>query len=181
MCIRDRAQINFIIRDNLLRRQLDTAQKDKLIKSFIRLNPEMSSRAIAKLLSVHHTTVETKRGELAAGGEISHLGKRTGSDGKQHPATKTQTPSKTPRQTAQEAPGRAAKTKSGIDTPGQIIREIGPVFDRYVWTDKMTKPEIAEALGMIIENYLSRLPAAGVEQGAAINEALRRINKYRKY
>lgn len=123
-------ETRFIIRDNLLRRQLTTEQKDHLVKEFLRNNPDMSSRAIGKLLSVHHSTVEAKRDELVSGGEISHPEKRTGSDGKKQAATKTKTAQTTPKQAlinAQEAPRGAQIWKGGQVHPGHVT-DAGKAF-----------------------------------------------------
>ncbi len=73
---------------NLSRRHLSTTQKREVIEAQLKDNPELSSRAIAAKLGVHHTTVETARKKLVDGGEISHQETVTGRNGVSQPARK---------------------------------------------------------------------------------------------
>lgn len=113
------AEKGFVIRDNLLRRQLDTEQKAMLINQLLKDSPEMSDRAIAHILKVDHKTVASKRDKLETGGEIPHLKTRTGKDGKKQTANKPKRPEKpenrgkTGFQTVQEAPQRTQKGGAG--------------------------------------------------------------------
>lgn len=74
---------------NVSRRHLSTAQKQALIAGQLRDTPSISSRAIAAMLGVHHTTVQTVRSKLVDGGEISHHDEVEGRDGIRQPARKT--------------------------------------------------------------------------------------------
>lgn len=73
---------------NLARRQLTTAQKREVIEQQLKETPSISSRAIAKMIGVHHTTVQTTRRRLEDGGEISHQTEVTGRDGVRQPAAR---------------------------------------------------------------------------------------------
>ena len=73
----------FAISENLARRQLGTNQKQNLIAYYLKLNPELSNRAIADKTGVDKNTVKKKREELEGTGEIHQLGKTVGKDGKE--------------------------------------------------------------------------------------------------
>lgn len=74
---------------NVSRRHLTTAQKQAVIADQLRDTPSISSRAIAAMLGVHHSTVQTIRRQLVDGGEISHHDEVEGRDGVRQPAHKT--------------------------------------------------------------------------------------------
>ncbi|EHK56931.1 MT-A70 family methyltransferase [Allomesorhizobium alhagi] len=74
---------------NVSRRHLTTAQKQAVIADQLRDTPSISSRAIAGMLGVHHSTVETVRKRMVDGGEISHHEEVEGRDGVKQPARKT--------------------------------------------------------------------------------------------
>lgn len=73
---------------NFARRHLTTAQKQAVIADQLRDTPSISSRAIAGMLGVHHSTVETVRKRMVDGGEISHHDEVEGRDGVKQPARK---------------------------------------------------------------------------------------------
>lgn len=73
---------------NFARRHLTTAQKQAVISDQLRDTPSISSRAIAGMLGVHHSTVETVRKRMVDGGEISHHEEVEGRDGVVQPARK---------------------------------------------------------------------------------------------
>lgn len=73
---------------NVARRHLTQAQKRVLIEGQLRDTPSISSRAIAAMLGVHHSTVEAARGRLVDGGEISHHEEVVGKDGVTQPVRK---------------------------------------------------------------------------------------------
>lgn len=72
---------------NLARRQLSADQKRQLIADQLKETPERSSRWIAKMLGVHHTTVSSLRTEMTSTGEFSQLDRTVGLDGKSRPST----------------------------------------------------------------------------------------------
>lgn len=74
---------------NISRRHLTTAQKQAIIADQLRDTPSISSRAIAAMLGVHHSTVQGVRQKLVDGGEISHHDDVEGRDGVRQPARKT--------------------------------------------------------------------------------------------
>lgn len=73
---------------NFARRHLTTAQKQAVIADQLRDTPSISSRAVAAMLGVHHSTVQTVRQRLVDGGEISHHREVEGRDGVVQPAHK---------------------------------------------------------------------------------------------
>ncbi|QPC87396.1 S-adenosylmethionine-binding protein [Mesorhizobium sp. NBSH29] len=74
---------------NFARRHLTTAQKQAVIADQLRDTPSISSRAIAAMLGVHHSTVQSVRKTLVDGGEISHHEDVEGRDGVKQPVRKT--------------------------------------------------------------------------------------------
>lgn len=74
---------DFAISENLDRRHFTTAQKSKVIELLLKNNPDRSNRQIAERAGVDHKTVEKKRKALVSGGEIPHLNKTIGRDGKE--------------------------------------------------------------------------------------------------
>jgi len=77
---------------NLNRRHLTREQRRQLVAESIKADPHLSSREHGRRAGVDHKTAETVRQALMSGGEIPHLGARTGTDGKSYPATPTRTP-----------------------------------------------------------------------------------------
>ncbi|MER9665525.1 MT-A70 family methyltransferase [Mesorhizobium sp. M0203] len=73
---------------NFARRHMTTSQKQDVIADQLRDTPSISSRAIAGMLGVHHSTVEGVRKRLVDGGEISHHEEVEGKDGVRQPARK---------------------------------------------------------------------------------------------
>ena len=75
---------SFVITENFSRRHLTTEQKGALIKYLLKADSSQSNGSIAKKAGVSKSTVQSKRVELESGGQIEHLHKTTGSDGKKY-------------------------------------------------------------------------------------------------
>lgn len=84
---------DLVIKDNLNRRHLTREQKQRLIEFFLRKEPSQSDRVIAKKTGSDHKTVGAIREKLESGGEIPHLDKRVGKDGKLQKSIKAAPPS----------------------------------------------------------------------------------------
>jgi len=86
----------YVVSANLHRRHLTAKQKQGIIATLLKNNPERSDRATAKIVSVSHHTVAAVRADAEARGQIAHVDKRTDTKGRQQPATKkaTEPPSK---------------------------------------------------------------------------------------
>lgn len=69
---------------NLARRHLNTEQKRAIIADQLRETPQRSARWVAKMLGVSHHTVIDVRVELQSGGQIAHLDRILGEDGKRY-------------------------------------------------------------------------------------------------
>lgn len=74
---------------NLNRRHLTRDQRRDLVTESIKADPQLSSREHGRRTGVHHSTAESVRQSLSAGGEISHLTPRVGGDGKSYPPAMT--------------------------------------------------------------------------------------------
>ena len=147
-------EIQFIVRDKILRRQLDTEQKDHLIRKFLKRNPEMSNRAIAHLVGADHKTVGTKREEMASGGEIPHLEKRTGSDGKNYSSPPK--PAKTASQTPEKPTEKGAEPRSKGNAPGAIERLLDARYALKKGSSSYDRRSIMQELGNIFREVMQQ-------------------------
>ena len=73
---------------NVSRRHLSSAQKQQIIADQLRETPNISSRAVAAMVGVHHSTVSAVRKRMVDGGEISHHEEIEGRDGVRQPVRK---------------------------------------------------------------------------------------------
>lgn len=78
----DEERRDLVIKDNLNRRHLTREQKQKLIEYFLKKDPFLSNRLIAKKAKSDDKTVAKVRKELESTAEIPQLNKRIGQDGK---------------------------------------------------------------------------------------------------
>ncbi len=109
---------DLVIKDNLNRRHLTREQKQRLIEFFLRKDPEQSDRVIAKKTGSDHKTVGSVREKLESGGEIPHVDKRIGKDGKVQKADKAFT---SPRPSPVSMPDYAEKS-SGTEKPSGNLK-----------------------------------------------------------
>ena len=153
------AEKGFVIRDNLLRRQLDTEQKEQLINQLLKDSPDMSDRAIANILKVDHKTVASKRDKLEAGGEIPHLTTRTGKDGKKQTADKPGNKGKKPSHASQEAPEGTQKGGVGevvgdeLDAGAELLRMTDDFLKAARALRGLKKADVDRAVGKIETLY----------------------------
>lgn len=87
---RTMTQAEFVVAQNAHRRHLTREQRRNIVVELLKAKPEASDRAIASMAKADHKTVGAVRREAEAGGEIPHLTKRVGRDGKRQPATTAQ-------------------------------------------------------------------------------------------
>jgi hypothetical protein len=78
----------FVLSANVLRRHLTAEQKRELIAKVLKARPQKSNRLIGEQIKVDHKTVASVRAEQEQRGEIPHLEKTVGKDGKARPAAK---------------------------------------------------------------------------------------------
>lgn len=105
---------DLVIKDNLNRRHLTREQKQRLIEFFLRKDPEQSDRVIAKKTGSDHKTVGSVREKLESGGEIPHVDKRIGKDGKVQKADKAFT---SPRPSPVSMPDYSEKSSVKTEKP----------------------------------------------------------------
>jgi ParB-like chromosome segregation protein Spo0J len=84
----DNDPVAFIVSANIHRRHLTSKQKGELVAKLLKLDPEKSDRQIGATAKVDHKTVRKERRKAEASGEIPHLKKTKGRDGRSRPATK---------------------------------------------------------------------------------------------
>jgi ParB-like nuclease domain len=118
----------FVISANIRRRHLNAEQKRALIAKLIKVQPEKSDRAIAKMAKVDGKTVAAVRKRKEATAEIPQLKKRTGADGKARPAKKaTKPPARTKDTKSAEA---AAPTPPTPTPPAAPAVDIDPIKEK---------------------------------------------------
>ena len=78
-------EVRCLVMNNVQRRQLSREELDNVIRYWLRNYTGHSNRRIADEIGVNHVTVEAKRQEMETGGEINHLDKLEGKDGKKYP------------------------------------------------------------------------------------------------
>ena len=76
------------VKDNLNRRHLTREQKIKLIDYFLNEDPEMSNRAIGRVVGADHKTVSRRRRELESIGRIPETETVKDPLGRKHPVKK---------------------------------------------------------------------------------------------
>jgi hypothetical protein len=64
--------IRFVISMNIHRRQLKPEQRRELLKTLLKVHPELSDRAIAAMAKTHHHAVADARKDAEANGKVSH-------------------------------------------------------------------------------------------------------------
>jgi ParB-like chromosome segregation protein Spo0J len=83
----------YVLSANVHRRHLNAEQKRAALAAYLKADPTVSDRTVAKDLGVDHKTAAKVRDELEGRGEIPHAEKRTDSKGRKQPAKKpTPTP-----------------------------------------------------------------------------------------
>jgi hypothetical protein len=78
----------YVISANIHRRHLTTAQKGELIEALLKVRPERSDRATAKIAQVSDKTVGAVREKLEGRAEIPHVERRDDTIGRSQPAHK---------------------------------------------------------------------------------------------
>ncbi|TGK41254.1 ParB N-terminal domain-containing protein [Leptospira andrefontaineae] len=81
--------VKFAIMENLIRRHFTSDQKRVLAAKLLTLDPELSNRALAKLIGVNDKTVGNVRNNLELDSKIPKLKSRKGADGKTQSAKKS--------------------------------------------------------------------------------------------
>lgn len=77
----------FVLSMNLHRRHITATQRREIIDRYLKASPEKSNREIARSTNCNHRTVAARRKKLESGGEILHVDKRRGADGKEYGTT----------------------------------------------------------------------------------------------
>lgn len=78
-------QVEYMVRQALLRRHLTIDQRREMAAGLLRENPERSDRQVAGIVGLSHPTVATVRDELEAAGDVEEVSTRTDTLGRQQP------------------------------------------------------------------------------------------------
>ena len=79
----------YVVSANLHRRHLTHGEKRELIQQLLKANPNRSDRETAKLAKVSDKTVGAVRHKMEATADIPQLGKTIGADGRERPARRS--------------------------------------------------------------------------------------------
>jgi ParB-like chromosome segregation protein Spo0J len=139
--------VGFVIAENILRRHLTPKEKRALIEKLLKLDPEKSDRRIAADIKSSPTTVGTVRKEQEAAGDMSKLGTRKDTKGRQQPARRT-TPPKPNRKSIQLAEAVPDPKQRMIEVSKAALREFSFAVDH--WLPKMNVADLDKAK----ENFL---------------------------
>jgi ParB-like chromosome segregation protein Spo0J len=82
----------YVLSANVHRRHLNSEQKRAALAAYLKADPTVSDRTVAKELGVDHKTVGARRKDLEARGDIPHAETRTDSKGRKQPASKPARP-----------------------------------------------------------------------------------------
>jgi len=81
-------QVDYMVRQAVLRRHLTIAQRRDLAGAMLRDNPGQSDRQVASVVGLSHPTVAAVRDELLSTGDVENLSTRTDSLGRVQPAVR---------------------------------------------------------------------------------------------
>jgi ParB/RepB/Spo0J family partition protein len=84
----EREEVRCLVMNNARRRQLSREEIESIIGYWLANYTHHSNRRIAEEIGVSHVTVEAKREQMETGGQIDHLDKLEGADGKSYPRSK---------------------------------------------------------------------------------------------
>lgn len=118
----------YVISANLHRRHLSREKKQELLETLLKAKPKRSDREIAKLAKVDHKTVGAVRERLVTTGEIPHLDKTTGADGKARPATRRSKTAKASLSRIKE-PAAQVRAKAIVGFATLLHRQLAETLD----------------------------------------------------
>jgi transposase len=141
---RDGDPYDLVLSFNVHRRHLTGEQKRELIAKVLKERPGLSDRRIAAVTGRSKTTVAAQRKKLEAGGQIDHLKKRTGADGKEQAAQKKSLPQITAQhdghyEQANRPKCLEAKTDSAVaEEASGLVEQTDSAGNREVHHDSLT-------------------------------------------
>lgn len=83
--IEPEAQVDYMVRQAVMRRHLTIAERKTLAATLLRDAPEKSDRIVAGIVGLSHPTVANVRDALEADGQLEETTSRIGADGKSRP------------------------------------------------------------------------------------------------
>jgi hypothetical protein len=125
--------VDLVMSLNIRRRHLTAKQKRELIAQLLKLNPQKSNVAIAKLVGVSDKTVAAERTQVEARSEIPNVTTRTDSRGRSQPATKPVRPrSRGTGSTAASQPTFTRPRPSRKPRRDEVVVDLSALFKRNV-------------------------------------------------
>jgi hypothetical protein len=119
----EKAALAFVVSKNLVRRHLTAKDKHDAIEALIKACPEMSNRAIAKIVGADHHKIGKVRKKAEDVGKIPHAKTRIDTKGRKQPARRASKASK-----AKAQPDPRA-TLDEVRDPGKFKQHELPISD----------------------------------------------------
>lgn len=155
---------------NLQRRHLNQADRKRLVKEYLLLNPYASDRQVAADLggAVTDKTVGAHRKELEEAGTVEKTEKRKGKDGKVRSATKAPRGGKgvsSDRQKKEEARTRASYIRLGVSEAAKVLAKGFTLEDMMGAISGAAKQReiLTQTLPSVIDFYMALAASLGIE------------------
>jgi len=166
----DEAATAHVFAVNLQRRHLNQADKRKLVKEYLALDPYKSNRQIAEELggAVSDKTVGAVRDEAEATGEVEKSSTRKGKDGKTRSATKkSSSKGASERQKIEKTKSAVTAIRLGLDEAKRFAQKIED-FDHttilgVLANANKAKANLTEALTVMLPIYMNLAAELGIE------------------
>lgn len=155
---------------NLQRRHLNQADKRKLIKEFLALDPYKSNRQVADELggTVTDKTVGAVRDEAEKAGEITKSKARTGKDGKTRSTSKPKaSKGASERRKIEQERNAVSSIRLGVDEAARLAQKVEGFSVETILgvlaNATKAKAKLAESLTVMLPIYLALAVELGVE------------------
>lgn len=159
-----------ILRLNLQRRHLNQADKRRILKEYISLDPEKSNRQIAdETKAGTDKTVAAVRKELEQKGEVKKTTTRKGKDNKVRSATTTRKSKVNPEREKKELVGnRSRSVRTALLEQAKLI-ELGLTPEDFVGAQVKTQPAACQAALAVVMPFMEKV--VGLLDGTISSES----------
>lgn len=178
---RDGDPYDLVLSFNVHRRHLSAEQRRELIAKILKERPGLSDRRIAAVMGRSKTTVAAQRKKLESGGQIDHLKKRIGADGKEQAAHKKSPPKMKAQQDGHQGQANGPKCleakadNAAAKKISRLVEQTDSTGNREVHCDSLTgrrSPEISEEQRRAEMAQLATAPDDLVDQAIHLVEQM---------
>lgn len=170
----DEAATAHVFAVNLQRRHLNQADKRKLVKEYLALDPYKSNRQVAEELggAVSDKTVGAVRDEAEKAGEVEKTEERVGKDKKKRSTTgksKKASPAAAERKKIEQERAATSHIRLGLDEAARLITKLdgfsAETMMGVLANATKAKAKLTESLEVALPLYLNLAAALGIEVG----------------